>query len=99
MDIKLPNIKDLGDKFVKNLNWLFFAIFLFLLVLEAFEINSSAKIILDFNNRPEAAITDKGVRINFDNYDQIAKRIQQSDSFQPTGGITKNPFGIAAPPK
>ena len=88
----LNSVKNLAHKFVKNLSWLFFAAFLLLILFEILEINSSLQIILAVDQESTGIISDKGVRINFKNYNLVVDRIEHSDSFEPTGGITKNPF-------
>lgn len=85
-------IKNFAGKVAKNLGWVFFAFFLLLLVFEFLEVENSFSIILNVNQPPPVAGLEKGVRINFDNYDKATQRIQQAATFQPTGGITKNPF-------
>ena len=71
---------------------LFFAAFLVLVLFEIFEINTSLRIILDVNQEPEALKNARGVRINFDNYNQVVGRIEQADTFEPANNIGKNPF-------
>ena len=94
---KLPSLnsatlKIFFGKFLKNLSWMFFAAFLVLLVFEFFEVKSLVKLVLSVSQPPAPFSSQKGVRINFENYNQVVGRIQQADSFVPTGGITKNPF-------
>ena len=84
--------KNIASKFAKNLGWIFLAAFGFLLALEILEINTSAQIILNANREPAGIVKEKGVRINFDSYNQVVKRIQEADAFQPAGGNIQNPF-------
>lgn len=88
----LGNLTNILGKFVKNLSWLFFVIFLGILVIEAFEIKTSVQITLNAGKEPVVVSKEKGVRINFDDYDKIVQRIEAAQNFEPTGGITKNPF-------
>ena len=92
IQINLNTVKNLANKFIKNLSLLFFAVFLFLIVLEVFEIQISWQIISNADQQPVVTGGEKGVRINFENYNKVVDRIEHSDSFQPTGGITVNPF-------
>ena len=91
LNIKV-NPKKLLVKFNRNLSWLFFAALVALIVLEVFELNKSAQMILKFNQEAEITNKPKGVRINFDDYSFIVKRIEEAENFKPLGGITKNPF-------
>ena len=92
--INLNSIKSLGGKITKNLTWVFFVIFLVILVLEITQVKNSVSIILGFNQEPVGAAQQQGIRIDFNSYSQAVNRIQQAASFQPTGGITHNPFSL-----
>ena len=37
---------------------------------------------------------EKGIRINFADYQKAVDRIQNASGFQPAGGVTSNPFGV-----
>jgi len=91
-NLNLNGIKDFFAKSMKNLSWLFLAILFILLVFEFFEIQNSINIIVNINQEPVAVNTPKGVRINFDTYGEVVKRIQDAVAFVPTGGVTKDPF-------
>ena len=90
--MKKIDIKSLANKVFKNSSWLFFAGFLVLVLFEIFEINTSVQIILNFNREVPPVNKEKGVRINFDNYNQALLKIQRADTFEPTGGVSRNPF-------
>ena len=92
ININLASLKNFFSGLVKNLRWVFFAVFLIMLALEIYQLKNSYSIIANINQAPAAAGSEKEVRINFDNYDKVANRIQQAAAFQPTGGVTKNPF-------
>lgn len=94
ISISLGGLKNFSGKAVKNLSWLFFAVFLGLLVLEIFEIQNSTAIIFGVNQAPPVAGVEKGIRINFDNYNAVVGRINQASAFTPSGGISKNPFAV-----
>ena len=72
-----------------------FVVFVILVILEAFEINASLKMIIQFK-QPDAPIISpkKGVRINFEEYNKAVNRIQAAKTFQPSGGIDTNPFQL-----
>ena len=63
-----------------------------MLVLEAFQVKNSYSVISNINQAPPVIGAEKEVRINFDNYNKAVQRIQQAATFQPTGGVTNNPF-------
>ena len=90
--INLASLKNFFSGLVKNLRWVFFTVFLIMLVLEIYQLKNSYSIIVNINQAPAVAGSEKEVRINFDNYNQVVNRIQQAATFEPTGGITKNPF-------
>jgi hypothetical protein len=96
---KVPNLKSLHfngliSGLAKNLRWLFFAGFLFLLVLEAFEVNQSVQIILSANQAPTSVIQTPNVRVDFTDYNAILQRIEQAPSFSPNASSSMpNPFG------
>jgi hypothetical protein len=93
INLKITDIKGLAGKLTKNLGRLFFIVFLLLLLLEVFEINTSLQIFLSSNqNTPLPPSPDKGVRIDFVEYDAVIKRIQEGENFIPTDGVTSNPF-------
>lgn len=94
ISINLVGVKNFFGSLIKNLRWLFFAAFLFVLVLEAFQVKNSISVISNINQVPPIAGHEKQVRINFDAYNKAVDRIQQTATFQPTGGITKNPFAV-----
>lgn len=99
MNLKLPKLnaasaKAFLSKSLQNLAWLFFAAFVILAIFEIFELNASLQIVLKATKEPPAPPSEKGVRINFDNYDQVVKRIDDSATFRPTGGVGQNPFGV-----
>lgn len=90
------DFKNLAGKFAKNLNLLFFAVFLILLVFEILQINTSLQMILKFRREPQTlASKEKGVRINFEDYYQVVDRVERAKTFQPTRIIVKNPFRSA----
>ncbi len=91
-------LKNFAVRLTKNLRWVFFVIFLILAVFEITEINNSVQVALQAGKEPVAASKEKGVRINFDDYNRIVQRIQEAQYFQPTGGIAADPFTSSATP-
>jgi|GEM_PF-2354581 hypothetical protein len=92
INLNSAGLKNFFEKFAKNLRLVFFAVFLLMLVLEAFQVKNSVSIIFNVNQAPPVQVTGQQVRINFDNYNKAVERIQQAAVFEPTGGITNNPF-------
>jgi hypothetical protein len=92
INLNLAEFKNLSGQLAKNLRGVFFAVFLLMLVLEVLQIKNSVFIVSNVNQAPVASGSEPGVRINFDNYNKAVARIQQAATFQPTGGITNNPF-------
>jgi len=87
--INLNGLKNLSGKLMKNLGWLFFAVFLIVL-----EIQTSFSVMLNVNQQPQVAGTEKGIRINFADYQKAVDRISNASSFVPAGGVAQNPFGV-----
>jgi hypothetical protein len=97
INLNLNSIKDFSAKFVKNLSWMFFAAFLILLVFEGFEIKGSLDVALNTNQVPLPPSTEKQVRINFSAYETALQRIQSTQNFAPSGGISQDPFSVPPP--
>ena len=80
------------DKF--DSRYLFVAILVVLLVLEAWVVQTSVSSVLELKNSAAAAPAsqpaDSG--INFKDYDAIVQRIQNAATFKPAAGPDKNPF-------
>ena len=93
-NIKLNlDIKSLFLKLTKNLNWLFFAGFIILVIFEIVKISTSVQIILKSSQEPIVSVSkEKGVRINFDNYNFSVNRIKAAGNFSPNINIRQNPF-------
>ena len=89
------DFKNAALKLSKNAGVIFFVVFVILVILEAFEINTSLKMTILFK-QPDAPISSpkKGVRINFEEYNKAVNRIQAAKTFQPSGGIDTNPFQL-----
>ncbi len=85
-------IKDLAVRTVKNLSWLFVFIFFVILILDAIRIKNSVQVVLNIHTEPASVVKEKGVRIDFTNYDKVAKRIQNGLGYQPKTEIISNPF-------
>jgi hypothetical protein len=92
ININLASVKFFFGNLTKNLRWLFFAVFLIMLLLEVFQLKNSFSVVSGVNQAAPVVGHEKQVRINFDAYNLAVDRIQQAAAFQPTGGITSNPF-------
>jgi hypothetical protein len=92
INLKLSGIKISAAGVAKSLGWVFLGAFLILVVLEGFEINRSVQLIYAAGEEPPLVSQEKGVRINFDNYNDVVNRIEQAPNFVPTGGIYTDPF-------
>ena len=87
ISIKLSDLKAYLSAASKNLGWVFFIVFIILLVFEGLEVKTSLGIVSNLNQQPPIASSQRGVKINFETYQQIVKRLQSAQNFQPTGGI------------
>lgn len=92
INLKLTGIKISAAGIAKSLGWIFLAAFVVLIILEGFEVNRSVRLIYAAGQEPLLPSQEKGVRINFDTYDEIVSRIEQAPDFVPTGGIYADPF-------
>lgn len=93
ISIKLSDLKAYLSAASKNLGWVFFIVFIILLVFEGLEVKTSLGIVSNLNQQPPIASSQRGVKINFETYQQIVKRLQSAQNFQPTGGILGPFFG------
>lgn len=98
INLNLGNIVAFLSGLIKNLRWLFLAVFIIMLVMEAFQVKNSFSVISNINQVSPVVGIEKDVRINFSNYNLAVEKIQQAAAFQPTGGITKNPFIVQVTP-
>ncbi|MFA5991534.1 MAG: hypothetical protein WC794_04810 [Candidatus Doudnabacteria bacterium] len=92
--INFSAIKDLAVHTVKNLSWLFIFIFFVILILDVMRVKNSVQVVLDINSEPAPKVKEKGVRIDFINYDKVVKRIQDGQGYQPKIELTANPFAL-----
>ncbi len=92
--LNFGDLKNFSGKLIQNLRWVFFAVFLLILALEAFQVKNSFSVALNINQEVPVVGSVREVRINFDNYNQAINRIQQAANYVPTGGVTKNPFAV-----
>jgi hypothetical protein len=98
VNIDFNTIKTFFGKQAKNLTWTFFVIFLILVVFEIFEVKNSVDIALNVNQAPPLVTAEKGVRINFSQYETVVQRIEAAPNFVPDAPITQDPFSVPAPP-
>lgn len=96
--IQIAAVKDFFGRLSKKIAWVFFAAFIILLFFEMLEVKKSLQIILSANREPPPPVTQRGVRINFSDYDKVVQKIQGAQSFIPSDGVAKNPFGIGQQP-
>ena len=100
MDISFSQISSFLKSKSKQASvvYAFVAILLALLVWEILVVKDSVRVVLELENQ-QAPVAGgrKGVRVNFTDYDQIIKRVDQASVFKPTGGIAKNPFAPIPP--
>jgi hypothetical protein len=94
---KKPSLKSLKDidvasKLSQNLSWLFFAIFLLLVLFEIFEVNNSVQMVFQAGKSTPAVAVEKGVDIDFTDYNLAVQRINTAQTYKPDGGITVDPF-------
>ncbi len=87
-------IKDLAVRTVKNLNWLFIFIFFVIFILDVMRIKNSVQVVININNEIVPVVKEKGVRIDFINYDKVVKRIQDGKGYQPKIDVKDNPFAL-----
>lgn len=85
-------------KITNNLGLVFLLMLVTLLILEGLTIQNSVHMILNSNPQVQQ-VTAKGVRINFDVYNQVTARIDEAAVFQPSRAQLNNPFTpFTAPP-
>lgn len=94
VNMNMFSLKDLAVRTVKNLRWLFIFIFFIILILDVIRVKNSVQVVLNIHTEPEPIVKEKGVRINFENYDKVIKRIQDGKNYQPKIEVIVNPFAL-----
>ena len=86
------DFKLLLGKLAKNAALGFLALLFLILAYEVLEIKTSVGVVLNAGREPALVSHEKGVRINFEAYNQVVKRIEGANSFRPQSFVTANPF-------
>lgn len=84
--------KNISDKFKNNPTFIFWMLLIVLLLLEGWVLNGSYQNIRAVKKESIISIT-RQVRINFDQYDKAADRIEQGARYEPRQKIDSSPFG------
>ncbi len=92
------NLKDLRH-FKFDVRYLFLAILLVVLVMDGLVAKDAIDMVIKLENQiAPVSAAGPGARINFSDYDYDVQRIQSGQNFQPSGGLTRDPFNPAAAP-
>ena len=100
MNISLGSLKGLNviQVLSKGTDSVLWFLFIGILAANIFVLKHSLDSILSLNEASPAAVKVTGVRVNFDAYHEVEKRIDDAKSFVPEQVIIKDPFTIQAPP-
>ncbi len=96
MKFKIPVLKNPFSKnwfSVNNITAVFSLMLIALFIYEIWVIKDAVFLAINLKNQPVPAVSSKGVRINFADYDTALERIKNADKFQATNRVSKNPFG------
>ncbi|MDE2311859.1 MAG: hypothetical protein KGJ93_02085 [Patescibacteria group bacterium] len=75
--------------------YLFLLVLLIVLALDIMVIKNSVGVVLGWGSVPPPLPTKtSGIRVDFQDYQDILTSMQQAQNFQPTASVSKNPFGI-----
>jgi hypothetical protein len=85
-------LKNNFNKLGKNFSWLFYLILIIVLAFEVIEVQKSVEIMLESKREPAVMVKDKGVKINFDDYNAVVKKIENGQIYQPPQNNVSNPF-------
>jgi hypothetical protein len=77
----------------QNISIVLLAVLVALLLLEAWSIKASFGVLSDSKNST-LIVPAKLVRVNFNAYDAIVKRVDSASAYSPQPFISKNPFGV-----
>lgn len=94
MKVTNINLVSIGTVLKGNMNSLFFAMLICLVVAEIFVINHSVQTILRFQAQGQVEVKSKGVRINFTAYDEVINKVDEADAYKPVIQQLRNPFGV-----
>lgn len=86
------DLKGIVSKARANIGLTLWAALIVLILLEGWVVQRSVSILLSANQVEPNAKTQT-VRVNFNLYDTIVKRLEDNSSFIPTGVTARNPFG------
>ncbi len=85
------SFKGLGGKLKNYLGVIFVLVLLGLFLAEGLVLKHSWDLIMEFKPAEEV-VPNKGVRVNFTNYDAVTKIIDDAKVYQSPGDHIKNPF-------
>ena len=91
------NLKNLSDKFKKNISIALGVVLLILFLMEILVVKDSVQGALA--SREDPVVTQSRlVRVNFTLYDQIIKRLNAAATYAPRPLAVPNPFGVNEKP-
>ncbi len=92
--IELKNLLKKLEIFKKNIGLVFWLILLFLIIFELFAVKTSISQIVASYEEPEIVSKEKGVRIDFESYNQVVGKIERGKDFEVENRAAENPFGL-----
>lgn len=90
--MKNINLKSLVGKFKNNAAAGFYLILAVAIILEMFLLYTAVKQAILARQAPVDSLPSKGVRLNFAEYEEAAKRVEAGKKFLPNPPIYENPF-------
>ena len=90
--IDIKNIFKNIDVLKKNVGLVFWAILFIVIILEIFVIKDSILKVVESNSEQVSPKKEKGVRVNFEDYDKVINRIDAAVDFEVTEPVANDPF-------
>ncbi len=90
--ISIKNLFKNVDVLKKNIGLVFWAILAVVIILEIFVIKASVLKVVESHSEPISQVKEKGVRINFEDYNKVINRINAAKDFEVTKPVVNDPF-------
>ena len=86
------DFQSLGAKFRSNSTLIFYLVFILILLFELWVLYPAGRQILASQGAPQGIVPSKGVRLDFEEYEQSINRIENGKDYSPEPPIFQNPF-------
>jgi hypothetical protein len=87
------DLKNAIGKFKAKPSLVFFSVLVLVILFEVFILYGALRQAFNSRKAPEDLVPTRGVRLNFEGYEQAKKRIETGKEYSPGLPIIGNPFG------